>query len=212
MPRLLNLAGQTFGQLTAISIAQRGSGSRVKWLCQCSCGAEAIVDSSKLRSGHTKSCGCIHRPAIERFNKKTTPGANGCIEWTGGLNGAGYGQFYVGTSTPGRRAEGETGKGYAHRWSYEYHVGPIPQGMHLDHLCRNRKCVNPAHLEPVTIGENLLRGVGPSAVNARKTHCESGHPLSGENLYTHPTKNMRRCRECDRRRIQNARKAQSNVL
>lgn len=140
--------------------------------------------------------GAIRRPAIDRFLEKVQPNENGCIEWTGGLNGVGYGQFYAG----GRTSPGETGKTYAHRWAYEYYLGPIPDGMHLDHLCRNTKCVNPQHLEPVTCRENLLRGVGPSAVHAQKTHCPEGHPYAGNNLYVHPRKGYRVCRACGRKR------------
>lgn len=136
--------------------------------------------------------GTVRRPARERFFEKTRILENGCIEWTGGLNGAGYGQFYR-----GKRFRGDTGKTYAHRWAYEYFIGPIPDGLHLDHLCRNRRCVNPTHLEPVTVRENLLRGVGPSAMHARKTHCPAGHPYAGKNLYTNP-KGARYCRECGR--------------
>lgn len=137
--------------------------------------------------------GSVRRPALDRFAEKIALTDSGCIEWIGGLNGVGYGQFYA-----GRTSLAETGKTYAHRWSYEYHVGPIPEGLHLDHLCRNRACVNPEHLQPVTVRENLLRGEGPSAVNAEKTHCPKGHPYSGDNLYVYPTSNIRRCRECGR--------------
>jgi hypothetical protein len=63
----------------------------------------------------------MHRPAYDRFIEKTAPGHNGCIEWTGGLNGVGYGQFYR-----GKKSAEDTGKTYAHRWSYEHYVGPIP--------------------------------------------------------------------------------------
>lgn len=141
--------------------------------------------------------GAVYRPAIERFMEKIRPGANGCIEWIGGLNGVGYGQFYE-----GRTNLDQTGKTYAHRWSYEHFVGPIPDGMHLDHLCRNRRCVNPQHLEPVTCRENLLRGTGASARNAIKTHCPAGHPYEGDNLYFHPIRKQRICRACGRLRAQ----------
>lgn len=132
------------------------------------------------------------RAPIERFIEKTRLVESGCIEWTGGLNGVGYGQFYI-----GRTELGQTGKGYAHRWAYEQFVGPIPEGLHIDHLCRNRACVNPDHLEPVTIRENLLRGIGPSARHADKTHCPAGHAYAGDNLRIGPT-GQRFCRECSR--------------
>jgi hypothetical protein len=77
--------------------------------------------------------------------------------------------------------------------------------MHIDHLCRNTKCVNPEHLEPVTIRENLLRGIGPSAKHAVKTHCPAGHEYSGDNLYVHPVKGMRYCRTCGKDHAQRAR-------
>ena len=101
----------------------------------------------------------------------------------------GYGQFSVGGFHVG-----------AHRYAYELLVGPIPAGLVIDHLCRVRNCVNPAHMEPVTIGENVLRGDTISARNAAKTRCLRGHPLSGENLCVYPD-GSRYCRECHRARI-----------
>lgn len=84
----------------------------------------------------------------------------------------------------------------AHRAAFICLVGPIPEGMTLDHLCRNRACVNPDHLEPVPFRENVLRGTSFSAVNARKTECSDGHPLTGDNLYIRPN-GARQCRQCN---------------
>ena len=95
---------------------------------------------------------------------------------------------------------------YAHRFAYELLVGPVPEGLHLDHLCRVRHCVNPQHLEPVTRRENILRGDSFSAANAKKTHCLRGHQLEGGNLHVY--NGARVCRRChrDRERIRRARR------
>ena len=98
-----------------------------------------------------------------------------------------YGQFYTGE-----------GRVCAHRYAYELLKGPIPPGLTLDHLCRNKKCVNPDHLEPVTGRENTLRGDNPPAQNARKTHCKWGHPFSGNNLRISKKINRRVCKICER--------------
>jgi hypothetical protein len=89
----------------------------------------------------------------------------------------------------------------AHVFAYVLLVGPIPEGLHLDHLCRVRRCVNPAHLEPVTPGENVRRGNSPSAIAARTGVCAKGHPLTDENVTVirlSPLK--RRCKVCHRER------------
>jgi hypothetical protein len=109
----------------------------------------------------------------------------GCWMWQGSVTGKGYGNVRVAGKTK-----------YAHRFFYEHHVGPIPAGLDLDHLCRVQTCVNPEHLEPVTHRENVLRGEGPSAQQARLTHCKRGHELSGDNVYSYRGK--RECRECRR--------------
>ena len=103
----------------------------------------------------------------------------------------------------------QTGRGYAQMWVdgvqttahrayYMHYVGPIPEGMTLDHLCRNRPCVNPDHMDICTRGENVLRGEGISAQNARKTHCHRGHSLAPEDghVYINPYDGSRQCTTC----------------
>ena len=83
----------------------------------------------------------------------------------------------------------------AHRWSHEQHIGPIPEGLVVDHLCSQRACVNPDHLEAVTQRENVMRGSGLAAANARKTECPQGHAYDEENTYIKPD-GKRVCRTC----------------
>lgn len=117
--------------------------------------------------------------------KRVEVRSNDCWDWKLALDKDGYGtkNFLHGP------------KLMAHRWVYLTMVGPIPEGMHIDHLCKNRRCVNPAHLEAVTPRQNVLRSGGIAAKNARKTHCIKGHPLFGPNLY-HDPRGWRGCREC----------------
>lgn len=111
-----------------------------------------------------------------------------CWLWTAS-GGRGYGIFYPNGARSGRAA---------HRFAYELLVGPIPEGMQLDHLCRVRRCVNPAHLEPVTGFENRLRGTNAIARNILKTHCDHNHPFDEAN--TRHWKGERICRACSRER------------
>ena len=109
-----------------------------------------------------------------------------CWLWTGSLT-QGYGSVSL------------NGRSYsAHRLAYETLVGPMEVGLVTDHLCRNRCCCNPSHLEPVTNVENVMRGVGITALNAAKTHCKYGHPLEESNVYR-DKRGRRECRICKRR-------------
>lgn len=127
----------------------------------------------------------------ERFWEKVERPADPsdtCLLWTACCSKYGYGSFKAG----GKMVS-------AHRWSYEYHVGKIPDGLVIDHLCRVRNCVNPDHLEVVTNRENVLRGLGVSAVNARKVKCNQGHSFNDKNTYVNPNTGERKCRTCERR-------------
>lgn len=129
---------------------------------------------------------------LDRFLAKFTVAADGCWVWTAATV-KGYGHL---------RVQGRDW--YAHRFSYEQAVGPIPDGLQIDHLCQNKLCVNPDHLEPVTARENMLRGDTLAAENAAKAHCKNGHEFTPENTYVTPGTPWRSCRTCrreiDRRR------------
>lgn len=125
--------------------------------------------------------------AMRRFlGKVDRLPCGGCWLWSAATNDAGYGLIHW------RR------RSYlAHRFAYENLVGDIPDGLELDHLCRVRNCVNPAHLEAVTRQVNALRGLSPSGIHARKTHCHRGHEFTNENTSIRPN-GARRCLTCHR--------------
>ncbi len=123
-------------------------------------------------------------PILERLGDKFVFSPDGCWRWE--RPDGRYGRIWH----EGRMAS-------AHRLVYELVMGPIPEGLTLDHLCGNTKCVNPAHLEPVTLRENILRGTSPIAVQARQTHCKRGHLLAEDNLYSSRGGRVKRaCRAC----------------
>ncbi len=128
------------------------------------------------------------RPVMERIWEKTIPIPEcGCYVFLGCLTEGGYGQIGRG---PGGGME------LVHRVAYEILVGPIPEGLTIDHKCRVRSCWRTDHLEPVTHRVNVLRGISPFALNARKTHCSNGHPYDEGNTYVYRDGRKRVCKTC----------------
>lgn len=138
----------------------------------------------------------------ERFwSKVDKRGPDECWPWKGTLEKTGYGQLFT------NGANGYPRIAKAHRVGYELLVGPVPEGLDLDHTCHDpsecnlgddcphRRCCNPAHLEPVTERVNCLRSGSSAAEYAKRTHCANGHPLSGDNLILRAN-GARRCRTC----------------
>lgn len=137
-------------------------------------------------------------PATSRFWAKVEkngavstarPGLGPCWVWVAGRTAQGYGLFHP----------SKTQSVLAHRWAYQQAGNEIPEGMVLDHLCRNRRCVNPLHLEPVTDQENLRRGAGYGLRNGMRRSCVNGHSYTPENSYYSPAGELR-CRQCARDR------------
>lgn len=127
--------------------------------------------------------------ALDKFEQR---GPEECWPWTGAKSDKGYGKIKLN----GRRGPCVQ----AHRVVYEMFIGPIPEGLVLDHLCRNHGCVNPSHLEPVTDRVNILRGEGHAARHAQQTRCIHGHPFNEANTYRRPD-GGRDCRTCRRDRM-----------
>lgn len=115
---------------------------------------------------------------LDTFNAKTIRAENGCLLWMGNKTRDGYGRY--------------GGTGYAHRWAQEYFNGPIPHGYQVDHLCNQASCVEPTHLEPVTLQENMRRA------GMRVTQCIRGHDFTMENTYIAPKTGRKSCKTCRR--------------
>jgi HNH endonuclease len=134
------------------------------------------------------------RTELQRFEAMFVVETDGCWQWVAGCYRNGYGAFQRRVDeTLSWKAPGNKKNHLAHRVAYEFYVGPIPEGLDIDHLCRNRSCVNPDHMEPVTRQENLRRGRGYGG--ELRTHCSRGHELTDENLIVEQF-GYRRCKTC----------------
>lgn len=137
--------------------------------------------------------------APPRFRSKVEVAIDGCWLWGGSRDRKGYGRWWF----RGKQVK-------AARFAYEHFVGPIPDGLTIDHLCRVTSCVNPGHLEPVPIAENMRRGFSPSSLNRVKTSCPQGHEYTEENTYRSGGK--RWCRTCVLARQQRRRDRQRGLV
>lgn len=176
------MTGARFGSRTVIARAG-AHGRKAGWLTICDCGQERILCGQSVRRGGCVDCARRLRTQSleERFSAEPN---TGCWLWLGGIYPtSGYGHW---------------GRVPAHRRMYETLVGPIRPGLEIDHKCRVRLCVNPAHLEPVTHKENMLRGNTFQRRNALKTHCYRGHAFTFENtrVRTVQGNTSRACRKC----------------
>lgn len=135
----------------------------------------------------------------KKFIDRISKVESGCWEWTGHIRDSGYGEFFI----KGKRIR-------AHRYSYELFRNKIPFGKVIDHLCRNRKCVNPDHLEVVTMYQNSTRGEGVGAKALRMTHCKKGHEFNDVNTWKRKIADTGRfwrvCRICHREYVKSSRR------
>lgn len=188
--------GDRFGRWTVIAFHGVHRTNRV-WLCRCSCGTVRPVLQCSLRSKKSASCGCApHRRWVWRRQKTLSERLfslidvqqpDECWPWIGYIKPNGYGTLHI------KINEGKFRPRYAHRLLYVELFGLIPDGWHVDHLCRNRLCMNPKHLEAVPRYVNLKRR------DNAKTHCKNGHEFTPENIRWQRTYH-RVCRICENAR------------
>lgn len=150
---------------------------------------QALVETFTDAESDQQSAEVERKVKARVFDRLSIGGSRACWEWRGTISGSGYG---VVRNEPGRSPQNIL----VHRFVYALTRGPIPDDKQIDHLCRNTKCANPAHVDLVTSRENTLRGVGPTAQNARKTHCKRGHLFDDDN--TQITTKGRHCKKCAR--------------
>lgn len=162
--------------------------------CSRACSARAqAADAEALRPARFWAQVDKNGPLPERC-----PELGPCWLWLGSLTRDGYGRFHT---TRNRYTR-------AHCWSYTHCIGPIPDPLTIDHLCRRRACVNPGHLRLLTSVENCMAGDCIPALNARKIECLHGHPFSPENTYIRPKTGHRACKTCARLKLQRRRARQ----
>lgn len=153
MPRrdLISLVGTEYGDKRVLEYV----GAK-RWIVQCRCGVKSVAAGGDLRRGRLGRCSHPEGAGLRFWRMVDVGDGLGCWIWTGSLSTDGYGRFRC-----------ERRSWLAHRWLYESVHGPVPRGFELDHTCRNRRCVRPSHLDPVTHRENVSRGNMPSVVTAR---------------------------------------------
>lgn len=146
-----DLIGQQFGRLTIIEFSHIGPHGAAVWTCHCDCGETLTAATGRLRRGRPNACeSCTAQAYLERRFWTKVERTQTCWLWTGCVNEDGYGTFSY---------DGKVRK--AHRAAYAMFVGPIPDGLEIDHKCRTRNCVNPDHLQPATHKQNCQNRIAP---------------------------------------------------